>query len=40
VIELIAIYANTLERKRTGRKADRPKNWLTPKPRRQYRWGL
>lgn len=37
VIELIAIYANTLERKRSGRKADRPKNRLTPKPRRQYR---
>jgi hypothetical protein len=37
VLELIALYANTLERKRLGRKAPRPKNRLHPKPRRQYR---
>jgi hypothetical protein len=37
VLELIAIYANTLERKRTDRKATRPKNRINPKPRRQYR---
>jgi hypothetical protein len=36
-LELIALYANTLERKRLGRKAPRPKNRLHPKPRRQYR---
>ncbi|MCD2452483.1 IS4 family transposase [Methylicorpusculum oleiharenae] len=37
VLELIALYAKTLERKRPGRKAPRPKNRLSPKPRRQYR---
>lgn len=37
VLELIAVYARTLERKRPGRKAPRPKNRISPKPRRQYR---
>lgn len=37
VLELIALYAHTLERKRPGRKTVRPKNRLNPKPRRQYR---
>lgn len=37
VLELIALYARTLERKRPNRKAPRPKNRITPKPRRQYR---
>lgn len=37
VLELIALYANTLERKRPGRKAPRPNNHASPKPRRQYR---
>jgi hypothetical protein len=37
VLELIALYARTLERKRPDRKAPRPKNRITPKPRRQYR---
>lgn len=37
VLELIALYANTLERKRPDRKATRPKNRIHPKPRRQYR---
>lgn len=37
VLELIALYARTLERKRPDRKAPRPKNQFTPKPRRQYR---
>lgn len=37
ILELIALYARTLERKRPNRKAPRPKNWINPKPRRQYR---
>ena len=37
VLELIALYARTLERKRPDRKAPRPKNRVSPKPRRQYR---
>lgn len=37
VLELIALYARTLERKRPDRKAPRPKNRISPKPRRQYR---
>ena len=37
VLELITLYANTLERKRPDRKAPRPKNRLPTKPRRQYR---
>jgi hypothetical protein len=37
VLELIAIYARTLELKRSDRKAPRPKNRVNPKPRRQYR---
>ena len=37
VVSLIELYAKTLERKRPGRKASRPKNRLSPKPRRQYR---
>lgn len=37
VLELIALYAQTLERKRPDRKAPRPKNRISPKPRRQYR---
>ena len=37
VLQLIALYARTLERKRPDRKAPRPKNRITPKPRRQYR---
>jgi len=37
VVELISLYARTLERKRPHRKAPRPKNRITPKPRRQYR---
>jgi len=37
VLDLIALYARTLERKRPDRKAPRPKNRITPKPRRQYR---
>ena len=37
VLELIALYAKTLERKRPDRKASRPKNRISPKPRRQYR---
>jgi len=37
ILELIALYARTLERKRPNRKAPRPKNWTSPKPRRQYR---
>jgi hypothetical protein len=34
---LIALYAKTLERKRPGRTAPRPKSRLNPKPRRQYK---
>ncbi len=37
VLDLIALYARTLERKRPDRKAPRPKNRIAPKPRRQYR---
>ena len=37
VLDLIALYARTLELKRPGRKAPRPKARLTPKPRRQYK---
>jgi hypothetical protein len=37
VLELIALYARTLERKRPDWKAPRPNNRITPKPRRQYR---
>jgi len=37
VLELIELYARTLERKRPDRKAPRPKNRVSPKPRRQYR---
>lgn len=37
VLDLITLYARTLERKRPNRKAPRPKNHITPKPRRQYR---
>lgn len=37
VLELIALYARTLELKRPDRKAPRPKNCINPKPRRQYR---
>jgi Transposase DDE domain len=37
VLELIALYANTLERKRPNRKAPRPNKHASPKPRRQYR---
>jgi len=37
VLSLIELYAKTLERKRPDRKASRPKNRLSPKPRRQYR---
>jgi hypothetical protein len=37
VLSLIELYAKTLERKRLGRKAPRPKNRLSPKPKRQYR---
>jgi len=37
VLALIELYAKTLERKRPDRKASRPKNRLSPKPRRQYR---
>jgi hypothetical protein len=37
MLDLIALYARTLERKRPDRKAPRPKNRITPKPRRQYR---
>lgn len=37
VLELIALYARTLERKRPDRKASRLKNRISPKPRRQYR---
>ncbi|MBK8815975.1 MAG: transposase [Methylococcaceae bacterium] len=37
ILELIELYARTLERKRPNRKAPRPKNWIRPKPRRQYR---
>jgi hypothetical protein len=40
VLELIALYARTLERKRPDRKPPRPKQRVGPKPRRQYRWGL
>ncbi|MGH8550613.1 MAG: hypothetical protein ACRERU_18825, partial [Methylococcales bacterium] len=35
VLELIALYARTLELKRPDRKATRPKNRINPKPRRQ-----
>jgi hypothetical protein len=34
---LITLYAKTLERKRPGRTAPRPKSRLNPKPRRQYK---
>ena len=37
VLELIALYANTLECKRPGRQSTRPKNRINPKPRHQYR---
>lgn len=37
VVSLIELYAKTLERQRPGRKAPRPKNRLSPKPKRQYR---
>lgn len=37
VLELIALYARTLERKRPHRKAPRPKKRLSLKPKRQYR---
>lgn len=37
VLVLIEIYANTLELKRPGRNAPRPKSRIQPKPRRQYR---
>jgi Transposase DDE domain len=37
VLELIALYAKTLERKRPDRKAPRPNNRISPKPRRPYR---
>ena len=37
VLELINLYARTLERKRPARKAPRSKNRVSPKPRRQYR---
>jgi hypothetical protein len=37
VLELTALYARTLACKRPGRKAPRPKNRASPKPRRQYR---
>jgi hypothetical protein len=37
VLELIALYARTLERKRPDRKAPRLKNRVSPKPKRQYR---
>ena len=37
VLKLIALYAKTLERKRPDRKAPRPNNHASPKPRRQYR---
>lgn len=37
VLTLLDLYANTLERKRSGRSAPRPKSRLSPKPRRQYK---
>lgn len=37
VVSLIELYAKTLERQRPSRKAPRPKNRLSPKPKRQYR---
>jgi hypothetical protein len=37
ILALINLYAKTLECKRPGRKAHRPKNRINPKPRRQYR---
>lgn len=37
VLTLIELYANTLEFKRPGRSAPRPKSRTHPKPRRQYR---
>lgn len=37
VLTLLELYANTLERKRPGRSAPRPKARLSPKPRRQYK---
>lgn len=37
VLAMIELYAKTLERKRPDRKATRPKNRFSPKPKRQYR---
>ncbi|MGH8556128.1 MAG: hypothetical protein ACRESZ_01440 [Methylococcales bacterium] len=37
VLELIALYAKTLELKRPDRKAPGPKTRIHPKPGRQYR---
>lgn len=37
VVDLIALYARTLEIKRPNRKTPRPKNHSAAKPRRQYR---
>ena len=37
VLELIALYARTLERKRPDRTTPKPKNRISPRPRRQYR---
>jgi len=37
ILDLINLYARTLERKRPERKAPSPKNRINPKPKRQYR---
>ena len=37
VLTLLDLYARTLERKRPGRSAPRPKSRVNPKPRRQYK---
>jgi hypothetical protein len=37
ILDLLALFADTLELKRPGRKAPRPSHHITPKPRRAYK---
>ena len=37
ILDLLTLFANTLELKRPGRQAPRPANHVKPKPRRAYK---